>query len=87
MKQTIHIKSEKWTSTPLEDNKTLFNDVKQLRAGQLLTVDVINIKYKFQTKRYYTFSHEEPKQFSEERLRKKLAGTNAHAMKRLMKIC
>lgn len=64
--------------------ETLFPDVKQLQAGEYLKIDVIEEGLRLNLSRYYTFSHNEPKEYHEGQLRKELECVTENVIKRLI---
>ncbi|MFT5635690.1 MAG: asparagine synthase (glutamine-hydrolyzing) [Cognaticolwellia sp.] len=63
---------------------TLFQNVKQLQAGEYLIADVIDDKLQVTTSQYFRFNHSEPKKVNEPELKKELLRTIENSIKRLI---
>src|SRR5690606_4106017 len=65
-------------------NETLYSNVRQVRAGEIVRVKFNNGQTELSSYRYYQFTHSEPGSFDESTLRSELEGRVQEAMKRLL---
>lgn len=63
---------------------TLFPNVKQLQAGEMLRINCTGVEPELETSRYYRFTHTEPENWDEPTLRKELDRVTETSIQRLI---